>query len=95
MEIGGELDISTADTAVRYVQKIIKRHRGPVVVSLAGVRFCDVRGLGALVRMANCAEQAGCPFRVTSPSPMLTKLIRITGLDCKFLRPADTSPRRH
>ena len=85
MEIGGELDIGSADTAFRYVQEIINRHRGPVVVSLAAVQFCDVPGLGALVRMANCAEQAHCPFRVTSPSPMLTKLMRITGLDRKFL----------
>jgi anti-anti-sigma factor len=85
VEIGGELDMGTADTAFRYVRKIINRHRGPVVVSLAGVRFCDARGLRALVRMANYAEQAGCPFRVTSPSPMLTKLMRITGLDRKFL----------
>jgi anti-anti-sigma factor len=85
VEIGGELDVGTADTASRYVKEIIDRHRGPVVVSLESVRFCDVPGLGALVRMANYAEQADCPFLVTSPSPMLTKLMRITGLDRKFL----------
>jgi anti-sigma B factor antagonist len=85
VEIGGELDIDTGDTAFRYVQKIINRHRGPIVVDLAGVRFCDAQGLSALVRMANDAERAGCPFLVTSPSPMLTKLLRITGLDRKFL----------
>jgi anti-anti-sigma factor len=84
VEIGGELDIGTADTAFSYVQTIIIRHGGPVVVSLARVSFCDVPGLAALVRMANCAEQADRPFLVTSPSPMLTKLIRVTGLDGKF-----------
>jgi anti-sigma B factor antagonist len=87
VQIGGELDVDTTDTAFRYVQKIINRRRGPVVVDLAGVRFCDAQGLGALVRMANYAERAGCPFLVTGPSPMLTKLIRITGLDRKFLAP--------
>ena len=85
VEIGGELDIDTADQAFRYVQKIISRHRGPVVVSLAGVSFCDARGLRALVLMANCADQADCPFRVTSLSPRLTKLMRMTSLDSKFL----------
>ena len=35
VEIGGELDMDTADQAFRYVQEIINRHRGPVVVSLA------------------------------------------------------------
>ena len=85
VEIGGELDVGTADTAFRYVKEVIECHRGPVVVSLAAVNFCDVPGLGALVRMANCAEQAGCAFLVTSPSPMLTRLIRMTGLDRKLL----------
>ena len=85
VEIGGELEVGTADAAFRYVKMIINRHHGPVVVNVAAVQFCDVPGLGALVRMANYAEQADCPFLVTSPGPMLTKLMRITGLDRKFL----------
>ena len=85
--IAGELDIDTADTAFGYVRMVINRHRGPVAVSLAGVRFCDARGLHALVRMARHAKQAGCPFRVTSPSPMMIRLMRTTGLDGMFLAP--------
>jgi anti-anti-sigma factor len=85
VEIEGELDMDTSDRAFQYVQKIINRHRGPIVVSLAGVTFCDARGLHALVRMANYADQAGCSFRVASPTPRLTKLLRMTGLDGKFL----------
>jgi anti-sigma B factor antagonist len=85
VEIGGELDMDTADKAFRYVRKIIGRHRGPVVVSLAAVTFCDARGLRALVLMANCAEQAGRPFRITAPTPRVAKLLRVTGLDGKFL----------
>ena len=49
------------------------------------VAFCDAKGLGALVRMARCAEQKGCPFRLASPSPSLVKIMRITGLDRRFL----------
>jgi anti-anti-sigma factor len=85
VEIGGELDMDTADEAFKYVQKVINDHRGPVVVSLAEVSFCDARGLRALVRMANCADQADCPFRVTAPSPRLAKLMQMTGLDGKLL----------
>jgi anti-sigma B factor antagonist len=65
--------------------RVIDSHRGPVSVSLAGLRFCDAQGLRALLRMASYAEQAGAPFRVTSPTPMLTRLLRITGLSRKFL----------
>jgi anti-sigma B factor antagonist len=84
VEIGGELDVDTADTAFGYVKMVINRHRGPVIVSLAGVTFCDARGLRALIRMANHAEQADCPFRVTSPSARLVMLMRLTGLEDKF-----------
>jgi len=85
VEIVGELDIGTADKAFRYVQKIINRHRGPIVVSLAGVHFCDARGLRTLVRMADYAEQSGRPFRVTAPPPRLSRLMQISGLDHKLL----------
>ena len=87
MDIGGELDIATAEGAVSYVRHVIDRHRGPVIVDLAALGFCDARGLDALLRMAGYAEHAGCPFRLASPSPSLVKIMRITGLDHRFLAP--------
>jgi anti-sigma B factor antagonist len=83
-EIGGELDIATAEMAVGYIKRVIDRHRGPVIVRLAGVRFCDAQGLSGLVRMARYAERAGRPFRLASPSPPVAKIMRITGLDRVF-----------
>ena len=85
MQLGGELDVATADPAFSYVKEIIDREGGPIIVDLAGVRFCDARGLHALVRMAHYAEQAECAFRVTSPSPRLTRLMQITDLGGTFL----------
>jgi anti-anti-sigma regulatory factor len=41
--IGGELDFATAEMAVAYVGHVIDRHRGPVIVDLAALRFCDAR----------------------------------------------------
>jgi anti-anti-sigma regulatory factor len=32
IDIGGELDIATAEAAVRYVRQVIDRHRGLVIV---------------------------------------------------------------
>ena len=83
-EISGELDIATAEMAVRYVKRVIDHHRGQVIVQLAGVRFCDAQGLSALVRMARYAERAGRPFRLAVPSPPVAKIMRITGLDRVF-----------
>ncbi|HTZ22590.1 MAG TPA: STAS domain-containing protein [Streptosporangiaceae bacterium] len=90
--IGGELDIATADAAVRYVTRVIDHHRGPVIVDLASLYFCDARGLAALVQMAGYAGRADHAFRVTSPSPMLLKLLRIATLDQTLLGTA-AAPR--
>lgn len=85
VEVGGELDIATAEVAVTYVTHVIDNHRGPVIADLAAVAFCDASGLGALVRMARYVEHAGCSFRLASPSPSLVKIMRITRLDRRFL----------
>ena len=84
VDIGGELDIATAELAVRYVRHVIDGHDGPVIVDLAALAFCDAGGLGALLRMADYAQQAGCPFRLASPQPSVVKIMRITGLDRRF-----------
>lgn len=90
--IGGELDFATAEMAVRYVSRVIDCHHGPVIVDLTALGFCDAQGLSALVRMAGYAERAGRPFRLVSPSPSVLKIMRITGLDRRFLVPPASSP---
>src|SRR5262249_13427475 len=85
VDIGGDLDIATAETAVSYVRDVIDHHRGPVIVNLAELEFCDARGLSALLHMATHADQGGCSFMRPSPSPPLVKLMRITGLDRRLL----------
>jgi anti-sigma B factor antagonist len=90
--IGGELDFATAEMAVRYVSRVIDSHHGPVIVDLTALGFCDAQGLGALVRMAGHAGRAGRPFRLVSPSPSVVKIMRITGLDRRFLVPPGSGP---
>jgi anti-anti-sigma factor len=85
VDLGGELDIATAEVALSYVRDVIDRCRKPVVVDLTALAFCDARGLSALVRMTGYAELRGCTFQLTSPSRSLVKIMRITGLDCRFL----------
>jgi len=85
VDLGGELDIVSAVTAVSYVRDVIDRCGGPVIVDLAALTFCDAQGLGALLEMAGHAERAGCEFRLASPRPPVVKIMRITGLDRRFL----------
>jgi anti-sigma B factor antagonist len=103
VNLRGELDIATAEAAVSYVRNaidknVIDHHSAPLTVDLTALAFCDARGLAALLRMADYAEQAGCPFRLASPRPSLVKIMRITGLDRRFLVPqasAQLIPEAH
>jgi len=45
------------------------------------VSFCDARGIGAFVRIANHADAAGCGFGLIAPRPLVAKILRISGLD--------------
>lgn len=92
VDLDGELDIASAEAAANYVTDIIDRHRGPVLVDLTALAFCDARGLAALVRMADYAEQKGIPLRLASPSPSLVKILRITDLGHRFLASAVQRP---
>lgn len=79
--VRGELDLATADPLYRRGSAAIGRHTRLLLVDLAGVSFCDSRGLSALVRIANAADAADCSYGLIAPQPLVTKVLRITGLD--------------
>ena len=80
----GELDIASADQAYEYVRGAIDARGGQVLLDVAGLAFCDARGLGALVRMSRHAGQAGSSLQLVAPPTRLRKIIRITGLENKL-----------
>ena len=77
----GELDFASADEAWEYVRDVIDARGGQVLLDVAGLCFCDARGLGALARMSRHAGQAGSSLYLVAPPPLLRKIIRITGLE--------------
>jgi anti-sigma B factor antagonist len=77
----GELDYASADQAYGYVRDVINAHGGQVLLDVAGLSFCDARGLGALARMSRHARQAGSPLHLVAPPPLLRKIIGITDLE--------------
>ena len=46
----GELDAASADQAYGYVRDVIDARGGQVLLDVAGLSFCDARGLAALTR---------------------------------------------
>lgn len=55
VDIGGELDIATADVAVRYVSHVIDSRCRAVTVDMTALGFCDAAGLTVLLRMVGYA----------------------------------------
>ena len=52
-----------------------------LLLDLAGVSFCDARGLSALVTIANRVDTTGCRYGLIAPRPQLVKALQITSLD--------------
>jgi anti-sigma B factor antagonist len=80
ISLTGELDIVTADQAVKTVTDLIDGHRAPVLLDLACLTFCDAHGLSALLCMRKYALQSGQPLHIAAPSPQVRRIISITGL---------------
>ena len=80
LTFAGELDAASADQAYRCVRDAIDTSGGRVILDVAGLSFCDARGLGALLRMNSHARRAGSSLYLLMPSPRLVRLIQITGL---------------
>jgi anti-sigma B factor antagonist len=53
-----ELDLTTSEDAAALGCAAIARLARLVLLDLAGVSFCDARGLSALVKIANQADAA-------------------------------------
>jgi anti-sigma B factor antagonist len=89
--IHGDLDLATADRTANYVTGVIDGHDGPVSADLSGLAFCDACGLGALIRISAYADVAGRRFELINPSPAVTRVMRLTGVDEWLLKPACVS----
>jgi anti-anti-sigma factor len=77
----GEVDLATAPILRARLLEVM-RDRAPagIDVDLARVSFLDCAGLGALVGAYNAAIHIGCQLRVTHPSPLVHRIMALTGL---------------
>jgi anti-anti-sigma factor len=62
-----------------------------VVVDLDGVTFLDSSALGVLVVALKSCRQRGLTFGVRDPGPMVTMVLRITGLFDELIVPDQRS----
>jgi anti-sigma B factor antagonist len=81
LSVPDELDLATADALVEQGLAAIARHPRLLLLDLAGVSFCDARGLSAFVRIANQADAAERHYGLIAPQPQIAKILRISGLN--------------
>jgi anti-anti-sigma factor len=77
----GDVDIaSTPDLRDALQAALAEPDVDAVVADLGGVSFLDSSALGVLVAARKAAELGGRSFTVARPGPVVTMVLRMTGL---------------
>jgi anti-sigma B factor antagonist len=74
-----ELDLHSSRTLARQLSEIDRTRR--VLVDFSNVRFCDSSGVQVLVAARNRQINGGGSLHVYNPSPHVTRVFGIMGLD--------------
>jgi anti-anti-sigma factor len=79
--VAGEIDLSTADVLHAGLLAVLSAELPErIEVDLAKVTFMDCGGLTVLVAVGNAAARTGCQLRITSPQPVVRRILDLTGL---------------
>jgi anti-anti-sigma factor len=79
--LSGDLDLGTVETFLECVTKIDLDGQQQVVLDLSQLRFCDARGLAALVTTHKSFREAGRHVSIRNPSPLIRRLLTVTKTD--------------
>jgi anti-anti-sigma factor len=81
VELGGELDLSTASAEVQELLEECAESACHVALDLSGVTFIDSAGLALLVKTDRRLSAAGRRLVLLRPHPNVQRILEITGLD--------------
>jgi anti-sigma B factor antagonist len=81
VEVGGELDLATADRFGDFLVGLTAGLSPRLVLDVSELVFCDPYGLSALVRAADRAEAVGGSVTLAGVRPVLARLLRLTRLE--------------
>jgi anti-sigma B factor antagonist len=84
LEVGGEIDVYTAEKLRGRLRDIVNSGEQHVVVDLSKVDFLDSTGLGVLVGAHRRLRARDGSLELVCPHERLLKVFRITGLDSVF-----------
>lgn len=81
-----ELGLANSDHFGREVRAALGDGVKNVVIDLSSTNFMDCTGLGALAGLSKAARgcNGGVSVRVVNPTPLVRRIVRLTGLDRIF-----------
>ncbi|GAA1637970.1 anti-sigma factor antagonist BldG [Nonomuraea maheshkhaliensis] len=85
VQLSGDIDIFTTARLRQRLIDTLGHSSGLLVLDLSQVTFCGAGGLGVLVGVQNRAQARGITLALTGVPPRVAWLLRITGLDHRFL----------
>ncbi|MGI5239835.1 STAS domain-containing protein [Dactylosporangium sp. CA-139066] len=80
VSVAGEVDYDTAHTLRKALRAALDARPAAVILDLAGLRFLDSSGLGAIVAGWQQAGEAGVRYTLRSVPPVVIDELEITGL---------------
>jgi anti-anti-sigma factor len=89
--VAGELDLASAVAFGADLARLIDELGPDLVLDVSFLKFCDARGLAALVAADRLARGRGGAVTLTGARPQLAKILRVTGLDRRFVRAPATA----
>lgn len=82
--VSGEIDIASAPILRERLLDLLQPHASQIIVDLSGVTFCDASALAVLVGVGRRAGLLGGVLRLAAPTPLVSRLLRLTGLQSRF-----------
>jgi len=80
VELSGEVDVLTVATFGCVLDALFDAGRRDIVVDVAELDFMDASGLGAIGPMSSRLRGSDGVLTIRSPSPMVRRLLDITGM---------------
>ncbi|SDM39044.1 STAS domain-containing protein [Nonomuraea jiangxiensis] len=82
--LSGDIDILTTERLRRQLLHALNHSTSSLVLDLSQVTFCGADGLRVLLKVQVRAKESGTALTLTGLSPILARLLRVTGLDQRF-----------
>lgn len=93
LAVQGEIDLVTEPQLRGSMTRCLHDGHSAIDVDLSGVTFCDSSGLHAFLDISRDAAKAGGYLRLHNPSPIVARLLTLTGTGTLVLGlPVHSSP---